>query len=87
MSKDKIKELLSVLDMSLYDQYVWLHKQGLIHGESPDSLDFDHNETRWRVADLAFRINGDLLDGKKPIKWIIDALIAKKPKRKKLDAN
>ena len=58
------QELLAVLDMSEEGQIMWC----LVHTDmrEPESL-----------VDLAFRLSGGKIVGKKPIEYIIDALIKK----------
>ena len=73
------KELLAVLDMSEDElQMIWLIKKEVMvgavlqckgRGELPCPSE--------SLTDLAFRLSGGKIAGKKPIEYIIDALIKK----------
>ena len=62
------EKILAVLDMSEDEQFNWC----ITHIEECD--------IEGSLADLAFRLSGGKIAGKKPIEYIIDALLAKESK-------
>ncbi|MCJ7482605.1 MAG: hypothetical protein MUO31_06535 [Thermodesulfovibrionales bacterium] len=64
------EELLKVLDMSEDEQWNWLYENKHL-----PNMSLMANTTRGQIlADLAFRLSGGKIAGKKPIEYIIEAL-------------
>ena len=85
----KIDELLKVLDMPEEEQCKYFYDKIDYRCVDVENIVFSEDEglalefageikfNKKEMADLAFRLNGGKIAGKKPIKWIIDALIEK----------
>ena len=71
---EKQEKILAVLDMSEDEQIGFIYKH---KGISAYCAALAVNK-RW--GDLAFRLSGGKIAGKKPIEYIIDALLAKESK-------
>ena len=65
------EKFIAVLDMSEEEQWDWVIGNPVVYTEGWDVTS---------LADLAFRLSGGKIAGKKPIEYIIDALLAKESK-------
>ena len=74
MSNKEVTKLLTVLDMSEEEQKSWCWVN--IENEQY----YTSRRRDISLADLAFRLSGGKIASKKPIEYIIDALLAKESK-------
>ena len=73
-----MNDLLKVLNMSEEEQFKWLCDKGITDGSLARSQVTHKIVTRWiriEFADLAFRLSGGKIADKKPIEYIVDALM------------
>ena len=68
-------DLLKVLDMSGEEQWKWLISNRRKYGYRLFQDCLSGNSKRMALADLAFRLHQGKIAGKKPIEYIIEALI------------